>query len=32
MEMHAFIHAQIHQPVADQIEHSKGILGIRIGI
>jgi hypothetical protein len=31
MEMHAGVQAEIHQPVTDEIEHGKGILGIGVG-
>ena len=32
MEMHACIHAKIHEPVSDEIEHRKGILGVGVCI
>ena len=32
MEMHAVVYAEIHQPITDQIEHCKGILGVGVSI
>src|SRR5919197_4989091 len=32
MEMHAGVYTEIYQPVTDQIEHRKGILGVGVGI